>query len=330
MSIQTDDIETGPSDNDAVAALVAKMAPPKGSAREADEDPSDDDGEPEHDLDEGEEPDEDSEGDEEGDEDEDQEGEEGEEPAPAATEVTDDTVLSVVVNGEVQEVTIGSLKRLAGQEASLTRKSQEADLVGQRAAATLQGALETVIEDLAPYDGVDWVLEGQRMDPAEFEWHREQYNRLTDRYNRIIGNAQALEQTVSARKAAAIQEQAVEAVRVLSDPSTGIPGWSDALYDDILAFAVEAGLPEDEVAEITNPQVIKIINDARLYRAAQKAGGKKVNLTPTRVRKASGIEKPGISQERQQAALEKKIKSGIATDDDAAAALLGRWGVKRR
>lgn len=333
MTIQTDVIETGPTDSDAVAALVAQMTKGKPSTPEADEDdedqdiPEDEDNDPSED----EETEDDDDSDDQ-DEDEDEESEdEGEEPEPAKpAEVSDDTVLSIVVDGEAQEFTVGSLKRLAGQEASLTRKSQEADLVGQRAAVTLQGALETVVEDLRPYEGVDWVLEGQRMDPDEFAWHREQFTRLSDRYNTIIGNAQALEQTVSTRKAAAIQEQAVEAVKVLSDPTTGIPGWSDALYDDILAFAVEAGLPENEVAEITNPQVIKIINDARLYRSAKKAAGTKVDLTPKKVRKGSGAETPASNPERRQAALEKKIASGTATDADAQAALMGRWGVKPR
>lgn len=329
MTIQTDVIDTGPSDDDAVAALVAKMAPSKNQDR-APEPEEDDEEDDDHEIDDEEASDDDQDDqDDDGSDSEDDEEEQDDKPA-ASTEIADDAVVSVVVNGEAQEITIGSLKRLAGQEASLTRKSQEADLVGQRAAVTLQGALEAVVEDLRPYEGVDWVLEGQRMDPEEFAWHREQYTRLSERYNRIIGNAQALEQTISARKAQSIQAEAVEAVKVLSDPTTGIPGWSDELYDDILAFAVEAGLPEDEVAEITNPQVIKIINDARLYRAAQKAGGTKLNLTPKRIRKGSGEEAPVATSERRQAALEKKIKSGTASDDDAVAALLGRWSVKRR
>lgn len=332
MTIPTDVIDTGSTDDNAVAALVAQMTSGKTSTPEADEDEEDQDVAEDEDNDPSDDEDNDDDSDDQ-DEDADEESEEeAEEPAEAAkpAEVSDDTVLSIVVDGEAQEFTVGSLKRLAGQEASLTRKSQEADIVGQRAAVTLQGALESVVEDLQPYEGVDWVLEGQRMDPEEFAWHREQFTRLSNRYNTILGNAQALEQTISTRKDAAIREQAVEAVKVLSDPTTGIPGWSDALYDDILAFAVEAGLPENEVAEITNPQVIKIINDARLYRTAQKAAGTKVDLTPKKVRKGSGSEAPASSPERRQATLEKKIASGTATDAEAQAALMGRWGVKPR
>jgi hypothetical protein len=135
---------------------------------------------------------------------------------------------------------------------------------------------------------------------------------------------------LTARKQASLQREAVEAVKVLSDPTTGIKGWNDELYDEILSFAVSAGLPQDEVAQIVNPNVIKLINDARLYRKAQSATAEKVNLTPKRVRKGGGSETITEGSAKAQKALERKVRSGTASDDDAVAALMGRWGVKQR
>lgn len=339
MSIPSDDIDTGLSDADAVAALTANMGPTRGTPPTDDDDDIDDedqDGDEDpietNDADEGEEGDEGSDEDEDQDADPDNDGDEdeGQTPPAATAEVSDDTVLKVTVDGVEQELTVGSLKRLAGQEASLTRKSQEADVVGQRAAATLQGALETVLEDLEAYEGVDWVLEGNRMEPEEFAWHRDQFNKLVGRRDKIIGNARNLESTLTARQEARIKEQAAEAVKVLSDPTTGIPGWSDETYDSILAFAVSAGLPQDEVNTIVNPAVIKIINDARLYHEGKKAVAEKVNLTPRKVRKGPGKEAIEAPAAKHQQALEKKVRNGTASDDDAMAALMGRWGVKKR
>lgn len=332
MSIPADDnTDTGLSDADAIAALTGALKGPQAST-ETDEDDEEGDGDqnldPEEDGDDDQNPDDEDEDDEGSDSD--GENDTDQNQSAAAPEVSDETVVKVTVDGAEQELSIGSLKRLAGQEASLTRKSQEADVVGQRAAATLQGALETVLEDLQPYEGVDWVLEGHRMDPDEFAWHREQFTKLTSRRDKIIGNAQNLEATTQERREAQLQEQAAEAVRVLSDPITGIPGWSDKLYDDILTFAVEAGLPEDDVATIVNPNVIKIINDARLYRTGQKAAAEKVNLSPSKVRKGGGREPIQAQDVKVQKRLESKLKSGTATDDDAMAALMGRWGVQRR
>lgn len=330
MSIQADDTSTGLSDADAIAALTGALtdkAQAKTPDPEEDEDDEDleDDQDP-ADIDDDEEP-EDEDGDD-AEEEEDDEDDEGAAVSPAP--VADDAVVKVVVDGVEQELTVGSLKRLAGQEAALTRKSQEADLVGQRAAATIQGALEIVLSDLSAYADVDWVLEGSRMDPEEFEWHRQQYQGLIARRDKLVSGAKNLETTMTARQQERLQQEAVQAVQVLSDPTTGIPGWSDELYGEILDFAVEAGLPEEDVVNITNPSVIKLINDARLFRKGQKAAAEKVNLTPKRVRRpGSGAAIPAAEDKKQQAVM-KKLRSGRATDDDAMAALMGRWGVKAR
>src|SRR3546814_13952670 len=78
-------------------------------------------------------------------------------PTRRSSEREDDAVVKVVVDGEETEVTVGSLKRLAGQEAALTRKSQEVEVVGGRAALMIQGAIEVVLEELAPYKDIDWL-----------------------------------------------------------------------------------------------------------------------------------------------------------------------------
>jgi hypothetical protein len=329
MSILADDsTNDNGADNDAVAALVASMVPSK-APKEDESEPEDD----EADLDE-EAQDDDPEDDEGEDEEADDDGEDddgGEEPqADKVPEVTDDTVVKVLVNGEEQEFSVGSLKRLAGQEASLTQKSQEADIVGQRAAATLQGALEAVMEDLAGYQDVDWVLEGSRMDPEEFAWHRGQHGKLTQRYNALVKNAQELEKTVKARQAADLERDANECNRVLSDPKTGIEGWSAQLHGEIVKYAVSAGLPEDDVNTIVNPEVIKIINKARLFDEGQKAAAKKVNLTPQRVRRVSGSDPVPVKADKAQRRLEAKVKAGQGSDNDAIALLLGRWGAGRK
>lgn len=327
-------MNTGPSDDDAMASLMASMLPEGGK------DPEEDEGDegPEEDDEGGEELPEDAddadedEGDDEGDEGDEEDGEDdedGEDEANSqAAAVADDAVVSVVVDGQAQDFTVGQLKRLAGQEASLTRKSQEADLVGQRAASVLQGSLGLIMEDLEPYKNVDWVLEGQRMDPEEFEWHRSNYNRLQGRYEQLVGAAQQLGEQAEERHNSSLKEQAVEAVKVLSDPTNGIQGFGPEMYQDIVKFAVDAGLPEDDVSQIVNPNVLKIINDARLYRQAKKATGKKVSMAPKRVRKQGGSEAIQEGGKRSQKRLERKVLSGQGSDDDAQALLLGRWGLK--
>lgn len=343
MSIPSDDIaDTGLSDSAAVEQLMEAMSGPKGSKPENDEGDDDqdegDEGE-EHleadegdddDQDEGEDAPDDEEGDdddaEEGDEEEGEEGDEKPEEKAAAEPLSDDAVVKVMVDGEETEHTIGSLKRLAGQEASLTRKSQEADVVGGRAAAALQGALESVLEDLQPYANVDWVLEGQRMDPEEFQWHREQFNRLNTRYGKIVKSAQDFDKSMGERRTAASAEAAQAALKELADPKTGIEGWNDGLYRDILTYGVESGLDRNDVANITSPAVLKLIHKAMLHDRGKKAVAEKVNNAPRKVRKGPGREAIKSDSAKSQRTLERKIKAGTASEDDAIKALVGRWG----
>lgn len=322
------------SEEAAVAALVNQMkvapkAPTEETGDQDDEDQDEDnqvvdDGENDEAL-EAEDDDADEDGEaEDGDDEGTDEDATDEQKAPAAAAVpADDAVVKVTVNGEETEVTIGSLKRLAGQEATLTRKSQEADAVGGRAALLIQGALETIAEDLAPYDGFDWILASHEMEPEEFKWHRENYTRNETRYNALIKQAGEFETTIKARQEAATQEQATAAhTELVAD----VPGWSDKLYGDILKYGVSQGLEADDVANIANAKVIKLLHKAMLHDTAATAVAKKVNLTPARVKATATVdEAQGSAPSRQQRTLEKKMASGRATDDDAVALLMGRW-----
>ena len=330
------------SDDAAIAALVDQMkvapkAPTEKSGVRTAEAPAAEVDEDEEELEEAADPEEEAdEADpkEEADEDDDPDAEEGDEgddadepKAPAAVEPpADDAVVKITVNGEETEVTVGSLKRLAGQEATLTRKSQEADQVGGRAAMLIQGALDTIIEDLEPYNGFDWVLAGQEMEPEEFKWHRENYTRSEGRYNALVKQAGEFEQIVAGRKKAAFAEQAAEATAELQ---ADIPGWSEALYGEIMQYGIDAGLDPDDVASIANAKVIKVLHKAMLADRASTAVAKKVNLTPARVKKPSGSdEQAGAVSSRAQRKLEQKLATGRATDDDAVALLMGRWKAK--
>lgn len=323
------------SDDAAIAALMTSMTPASKAAKAAPEPEDDDededvpeiaDADDQDDADEGEDDDT-----EEGDDDDAEEGEEGEEgdeaaAAAAAPEITDDHVLKVKVNGEEQEFTVGNLKRLAGQEASLTRKSQEAELVGSRAALMIQSAVEAALQDMEPYKDVDWLSASRNMDPEEFDWHRENFRKAEGRYNDLIGKAEQFEQVVEGRRNAARQEQAAEALTILQDPEKGIPGWNDELYGEIMQFGIEQGLDADDVAQITSAPVLKLLHMAMSFQKGKAAVAAKVPATPAKVRKGSSSIPLADARQATQMKLEKKVKAGGSlSEDDAMAVLQGRW-----
>jgi hypothetical protein len=333
VSILTDDnTDTGISDSDAVAQLLASMNPSKGTPEgdddgESDDEDLEDEDNPDADEDDETDPD-DADDDGEGEDDED--GEADEKPAkpdPAEqtpVDVKDDTVVKVSVDGQDLEFTVGNLKRLAGQEASLTRKSQEADLVGGRAAAALEAALESVLEDLSAYEGIDWVLEGRRMGPEMFEWHRTNYTKLSGRYNKLVGSAQDFDKVATERRTNFDKEAAEGARKALT---AEVEGWNDELDASVRKYAVSLGLAEDEVSRIVSAPVLKIIHKAMLHDRAATATAEKVKAAPTKVRKGAGEERIAPAA-RYQNRLEKQIASGVVSERDAAAALMGRWGFK--
>lgn len=329
------------SDESAIEALVNQMkvepkAPaaksgvrPPSADDDADLDDEDIDAEDEEegeaDEGEGDDPDADEgEDDEEDDEDDEGDDEEEDEPEapPAAAAAADEAIVKVTVNGEETEVTVGSLKRLAGQEATLTRKSQEADVVGGRAALMIQGAIEGILEDLEPYKDIDWTLAAVEMEPDEFKWHRENFTRNEARYNKLLKEASSFEQIVADRQAASVKAQAAEA---LVELTADVPGWNDEMDSKVRKYAAAQGLDEADVASIANAKVLKLLRKAMLHDEAATAVAKKVNLTPKRVKRSQGSEPLAGAKDKQQRILEKKMASGLATDDDAIALLVGRW-----
>ena len=308
------------SDDAAVDALMASFD--KGDPKAAK--PSDEEAEAED----GEEENEPATAGEEGDEDASEEGEddgpedEESDPATAAPkEAADDQVVKVTFDGETKDFTVKDLKRLAGQEASLTRKSQEADAVGGRAAAALNAAIETALEDLEPYKSVDWLTLQNELDPGEFKWHRDNAAKAQARFDKLVGAAGSVDQALSARKTSVDVESAQAALRELQ---TDIEGWNDKLYGDILSYGVSQGLSENDVKAISNAKVIKLLHKAMLHDAGAKAVAKKVKAAPEKVLKTSRQSAPdGKSEAVRKSA--KRLQSGRGSDADAIAVLTGRW-----
>jgi hypothetical protein len=90
-------------------------------------------------------------------------------------EVDDDTLIEISVEGETKQASIKDLKRLYGQEASLTRKSQEVaaqrkeaeDNIG-KTDAILQRMVQKAEERYQPYSEVDMILASKNLDDADF------------------------------------------------------------------------------------------------------------------------------------------------------------------
>lgn len=305
------------SEDDAVAAIMDSLEPKKGEGEGA---PSEDDDGEDNDLHD------DDQGDPEGggEENEKTKGEEGEgetQDPPAPVEPNDDATVSIEIGGEAKTFTVAQLKAFATQGEEITQRGQEADEVGGRAAAALQAALEIAQEDFAPYADVDWLVLQNELSPEEFAWHRENAQKADQKYRKVLEKAKGFQEAAEQRQSA---EQVRRAQAAITTLQKDIPGWSEALYGDILDYGAAQGLDKADLARVTDPGVIKVIHQAMLYSKGQTVAAKKVAAAPTKVIKPGSRDVPPAKALAAQKA-EKRLQAGSASDDDAVAVLMGRW-----
>jgi len=268
---------------------------------------------------------------------EDDEEEEDDEPQL----VSDESLVEISVNGEQQQVSVKELKRLFGQEASLTKKSQ--DLATQRKAAEQQFAqaqlsyqklLERAEERYKPYSDIDMLVASRQMDPETFAQFRQDARQAEDDLKFLKEESGSLMSGMQQQNQVAVQAAAQECIKVLEE---NLPDWGDELYSDIRQYAVQSGLPQEQVDQYTDPSVIMLINKARLYdqskqaaktkKAAAKVTKSKGSKTKVLSSKKSPPTKTDVRTQKRQAA-QQKLRSNPRYGgdiDDIAEALMARW-----
>ena len=273
---------------------------------------------------------------------EDDDEEEAEEDETEETSVVSDgDLVEINVKGENKQVSVKDLKRLYGQEASLTQKSQ--DLAAQRKVAeqefaktqmAYQKMLERAEARLAPYSEMDMLLAAQQMDAETFAQLRQDARQAEEDVKFLKEESQSLLGELQSNQQQAMQKAAQDCVRVLEEQ---LPEWGNELYNDIRSYAVKSGLPQEQVDQYTDPTVIMLINKARLYDESKKsAQSKKAKAKVTKSKssktkvlssKKSPPSKTTMKTKRQQQA-QAKLRSNPrygGDTDDIADLLMSRW-----
>jgi hypothetical protein len=238
---------------------------------------------------------------------------------------SDDTYVKVKVGDEVHEVKVKDLQRLYGQEASLTRKSQEVaeerktiDTKRAENIAAYDVLLKRASERADQYRALPWTqlmkdpnVPADQLQALQAEAAKalEDETFLKTELGNFMQKVQA-EQTTARRTAA---QECLKAINNAESPHH-IKGWNDALYNDIRSFGTEMGLPAETVNQLTDPGAIKIIHMAMQFqRGAKKVVvTKKVNKTPTRIVKNSASS-PAARGTPAQVTAKSAVKQAKAT-----------------
>ena len=245
----------------------------------------------------------------------------------------DDAEVVLTVDGEEVKASVKDLKRLYGQEASLTRKSQELAAVRKTVdeeASTYSTALQTLqkrAEDkYRPYTEIDYLVAAKQLEPEELKALRSEATAAYEDYKFLTEELTSTKAKAEEASQAAYQKAAQEAITVLADPEKGIPNWSQEVYNDIRKYAIETnGMPVEAMNKIVDPGLIKMMWKASRYDKAKKVSTKKLATTPKRVLKSNVPSDQKMKKDPGAKATKKLQDSGHR--DDAAAALLARWEV---
>jgi hypothetical protein len=260
--------------------------------------------------------------------DENEEGDDDEAKAKKFTD-SDDVYTKVTVDGQEHEVSIKDLKRLYGQEASLTRKSQEVanerKAIDEKRASNIAAydvMLKRATERADKYRALPWT---QLMKDADVP--ADQLQALQAEANEAIQDEQFLKQElgnfmtqIANEQQATMRQQAGECIKALTtaDSPHHIKGWNDALYSDIRKFGTEMGIGADAMNALVDPAAFKVLHMAMQFkRGASKVVTKKVNKTPTKIVKNSAsapAARGSTKQTTAKAAVTKAAKTGSMED----------------
>lgn len=243
----------------------------------------------------------------------------------------DDQIVEITVDGKVVQHSVAQLKRLAGQEASLTRKSQEtaskrkeADEAINKNHAVFQTLLAKAEEKYKPYSEVDMLLASKTMDADDFALLRKEAQDAETELRFLREEADKFYSDVQAQNQQALRDAAKQAVEVLQND---IPEWSDDLYNDIRSYAIEQGMDEATVNTIVDPTAIKILNKARLFDQGKQVATvkKKVAAKKKVLRSTKAPEGERVAKQRRMKQTQERLTKRGSDFEDIADALLARW-----
>lgn len=250
----------------------------------------------------------------------------------------DDVIVKIKVGDKEHQVPVKDLKRLFGQEATLTRKSQEVadarkniEAIGAKQTVALESMMKRAQERAQPYAQLDFLAlaKDPNISVEELTALRNEAQRSFDDVNFYGQELDTVMKGQQAQRTETLRTQAVEAHKVLNDPKLGIEGWNQSMYNDIRSFAITNGLQADFVNEITDPNAIKLLHKAMQFDKGRKALSKTTTVvkTPKKIIKSSSSEtSTNLKPQADQKSRERLAKSGSV--DDAADLFLARMNRK--
>lgn len=254
----------------------------------------------------------------------------------------DEVYTKVKVGDEEHEVSVKDLKRLYGQEATLTKKSQEvaqktreAEANNAKALAALDIMVKRAAEAAKPYKEINWaaLMKDPNISAEEVQALQATARAVMDNENFLTGQLDGLMQHITTQQNEAHKQSAAAAIKALSAEGSPhyVKGWNNKLYNDLRAFAVSQGFDQNQINQLTDPAAFKMLNMAMQFHKGSKkvVVTNKTNKSPKKIVKSSTVAAPPDKKSSQAVirkdAVRKQAKAGGTMDAtiNAFEALLG-------
>lgn len=262
--------------------------------------------------------------------DEDQSEDAAEEKKPVKFVEDEDAQVKIVVDGEEHTASIKDLKRFYGQEASLTRKSQEVAEVRKVAEENakvhlvgLQALLERAEKEYEPFANLDFNLAAKNLSDEDYKAVREAAEKAHANVRFFTEELSGMMQGLETKRVEDYKKAAAECIKALENPETGIKGWNREAYDSLKDYVVTQGMPAEVYMDITNPVIFRIMHKAQQFDNIKKLSTQKKANAPKKVLKSKGALPSKKSGAQDLSAL--KVLKQRGDRDSAANAFMARW-----
>lgn len=247
-----------------------------------------------------------------------------------------EAVLKVKVGDEERAFKVKDLARLAGQEAALTKRSQEVAQrqkeiqdQGQRFDIGLEVMTERAAARYKEYANLDFIKLSQSLSEGDLRQLKADADAAKAEFDFLSNGLYKRQQELSRQRQEARAKQIPETINALTDQASPhhIPDWSDAVYDDLRSFAVEQGVPQADIDDEVNPTVIKLVWMAQQYaKSLKKAGELKPVKTPVTTKRPAQPSQGGVASKGARGVEDarKRLRQS-GSEDDAAAVFKAMW-----
>jgi hypothetical protein len=275
---------------------------------------------------------EDEETDEDTESEEDPDGDEESEEKPKKV-LKDDAVTRFKVDGKEVEVPVSKLQRLYGQEAALTRKSQEVAETRKKLedqGAAYVAASETMLTRakarFEPYAKIDWLVASKELSGEELNALRTEAQKAYDDVKFYETELNTFMAGVHQQRHTALVAEAKATLTALQDPKTGIKGFNQKTYEEMQGFAINHGVPKEVIDNLVSEPILRILHKAMLYEKGTKVVTKPKDLKAKKIIKSKvngDTARAGLTPKKTTKALENLKKTGSI--DAAADAFLASF-----